>query len=103
MHSDNDSMYRVVYYIVIYSNEKLEMAYMSNTRGPVNKLKAPTWQISTDKIHVPTSRIPGPPRILYTLHPGYQTLLQFCVITLFLSSNFPPLLKKEELVSVACK
>lgn len=94
-HSDNDSTYHDVYYIVIYSNEKLEIAYMSNIRGLVNKLKAATQQISTDKVDVLTSRIPGLPWILYTLHPGCQTLLQFCVITLSLSSNFPLLLKKE--------
>lgn len=88
-HTLNDSIYRDVYYIVIYSKGRLEMAYVSNTRGPVNKLKAAAWQLSTDKIHVPTNRIPGPPWILYILHPSYQTLLQFCVVTLYLSSNFP--------------
>lgn len=39
-HTLNDSIYRDVYYIVIYSKGRLEMAYVSNTRGPVNKLKA---------------------------------------------------------------
>ena len=70
---------------------------------PIYPSAHPIWQISTEKVRIPTTKIPGPPRILYTLHPGCQALLQFCVITLSPPSSFPLLLKREEMVSIACK